>query len=214
MAVIDHLVWFVPDLDAGIADAEVRFGVRPAIGGQHPGRGTHNALLALGDSYLELIAADPEQPEPRSPRPFGIDALTADRLITYAVRPADGETLDGLVASVRAAGIDPGPTTAMSRTTPGGERLHWHLTPPDERHGGAIPFLIDWGDTTKPHTTAPAGPPLAGLSVTTPDARAVRGVVDALGLSDRIDVAAGELALRPRFGETGTTPRRSERTGG
>ena len=198
MATIDHLVQYVPDLDVGIADAEARFGVRPAVGGRHPGRGTHNALLALGTAYLELISDDPDQPDPATPRPFGIDDLTSERLVTFAVRPAGGETLDDLIGALRAIGIDPGPTSAMSRATPSDDELRWTLTFPDERFGGAVPFLIDWGDTPKPHTTAPAGPELTGLSITTRHADVVASVVEALGLA-QVDVRPGEPSIRPTF---------------
>jgi len=57
---VDHLVYAVPDLDAAVSDLERRLGVRAAPGGQHPGRGTSNALIAPGpDSYLALPAPDP-----------------------------------------------------------------------------------------------------------------------------------------------------------
>jgi hypothetical protein len=48
MAAIDHLMWAVPDLVAGVDRLESLTGVRAASGGAHPGMGTANALLGLG----------------------------------------------------------------------------------------------------------------------------------------------------------------------
>lgn len=186
MAVIDHLVHAVRDLDAGIAEIEDLLGVRAAPGGSHPGRGTHNALLSLGDSYLEIIGPDPDQPEPADGRPFGVTTDMASRLVTFAVRPGPDETIDQLADAMRGAGHDPGPVVPMSRATPDGTELHWRLTFPTLAADGFVPFLIDWGDTPNPSTSAPGAGTLVDVTGSTPDAELANAVNAALG----VDVVA------------------------
>ncbi|MGB3736240.1 MAG: VOC family protein [Ilumatobacter sp.] len=187
MAVIDHLVYAVPDLAAAIDWFEEATGVRPAIGGSHDGMGTHNALVSFGESYLELIAPDPTQPDPPTsglPRPFGLDDVLAPggvgaSLVGFAVRPEDGETIDDVGDRMFDAGHDPGPVADMSRLTPDGDRLAWQLTFPTER---TLPFIIEWGDTARPNTTQPGGVELDDFVIVHPRPFDLLPVIAALGL--------------------------------
>lgn len=176
----------MPELDSAIDAFEREWGVRPAFGGRHVGRGTHNALVSFGTSYLELIAPDPTQPEPNAARPFGIDDLDDARFVTFAVRPDAhrGETLDSLVGACVDVDHDPGAVVEMSRRTPDGHLLEWRLTFPTMTHDGLIPFLIDWGSTAHPAASAPVGVSLGSLSGRTTDPARANAVLRALGLSE------------------------------
>ncbi|MEE9415906.1 MAG: VOC family protein [Acidimicrobiales bacterium] len=182
--VVDHLVVAVPELAEGVRWFAELSGVEATPGGAHEGRGTHNALLSLGDSYLELIAADPSQPEPESPRAFGVDDVTEPTLVTFAVRAASGDmSIDSIVATARASGWDPGDAVSMSRLQQDQTRLHWSLTTPLYGFDGAVPFIIDWGTTPHPSRSTPAGVSLEDFMVTHPKAAEVSSAYNALGLA-------------------------------
>lgn len=193
MASIDHLVYAVPDLDAGIERFATSTGVRPAFGGAHVGRGTHNALVSFGSCYLELIAPDPNQPTPSGPRPFGIDGLAGPSFVAFAVRPDPTDTIDALVARAAAAGHDAGPISDMQRATPDGGLLVWRLTMPAATLPSVVPFLIDWGTTPLPSSTQPGGVELTRFVVRHPEPAVLADTFAALGLS--VPVEAGETGF-------------------
>lgn len=181
---IDHVVYAVPDL--ALAD-DLGFSLSP--GGPHIGLGTRNLLANLGGgAYLEVIGPDPDQPVPEGPRPFGIDELTAPKLVAWAVRV---ENIDDVVERAKAQGYDPGPVMAMSRRRPDGVLLEWQLTPPV---AGVLPFLIDWGTTPHPTGSLPGGLELHSLTASHPDSAKVHRGLEALG--EQLDVGQGEPGLR------------------
>src|SRR5262245_41211633 len=103
---VDHIVYATPDLQRGIDTAEKLFGVRATPGGQHPGQGTRNALIALGPAtYLEIIGPDPEQPRPERGRRFRIDEIKTPVLTTWV---AKGSGLDAFASRAAAQGVNLG----------------------------------------------------------------------------------------------------------
>lgn len=188
---LDHLVLAAPDLEQAVTWFAGVTGVRPAPGGSHIGLGTANHLVALGGGgYLEIIGPDPAQPDPDQPRPFGIDALSTPRLVTWAVGTGD---LDLTVQQARAAGYDPGDPQAMSRRTPAGAWLNWRLTPARlELADGLVPFLIGWGTTPHPTTRDLPLTPLLELSARHPDPAPAADALAALGVE--LSLTAGEPA--------------------
>lgn len=181
IAKVDHLVYATPDLDRGIGEIERLLGVRATLGGQHPGRGTRNALVNLGPNvYLEIIAPDPAQPSPTSPRPFGLDDLKVSRLAGWAARSANLDTTRQLAmrGHVPLGDIQPG-----SRRRPDGVLLAWRVTPNGNTIAdGIVPFFIDWGASPHPSTTAPQGATLVALRAEHPDDRRVQRMLQSLHL--------------------------------
>jgi hypothetical protein len=178
---VDHLVYATPDLAAGVERVERLLGVKAIPGGQHPGAGTRNALIRLGEaSYLEIIGPDPDQQKVNIPRRFGIDELQAPRLVTWA---AKGTDLEGIVEKAKSHGVDLGQVQAGSRRRPDGVLLSWRLTvSPTLNSDGIVPFFIDWGETPHPAASLPKGCLLVGLRAEHPDADSVRGGLSVLGL--------------------------------
>lgn len=182
---VDHLVYTTPDLQKGVDAIEQLLGVKATTGGQHPGLATRNALIALGpSSYLEIIGPDPEQPAPRGPRRFGIDALQAPRLFTWV---AKGTNLKPFAAKASAAGVSLGAVLAGSRRRPDGVLLSWHYTDPDVSLADRlIPYFIDWGSSPHPAATAAKGATLEALRAEHPDADRLQRMFDALGVALRV----------------------------
>ena len=156
---VDHLVYATPDLEASVTDLETRLGVRAAAGGRHPGRGTRNALLGLGDrSYLEIVGPDPTQDTPRW---FGIDTMTNPRLTTWAANATD---LDEVISKAVRNGLHLGPITEGQRVRSDGVVLSWKFTDPIATIAdGLVPFFIDWGRSPHPAASVPRGVQLISM---------------------------------------------------
>ena len=158
---LDHLVITAATLEEGVRWCEATLGVMPGPGGKHPLMGTHNRLVNISSArfpqtYLEIIAIDPDAPAPPHVRWFGLDARPAARppqLTHLVLRCADITTLR---ARLLAAGQDPGVTTSASREAPTG-RLQWQISIRDDgavMADGAPPTLIQW---LGPHPTQTLG---------------------------------------------------------
>ena len=149
---LDHIVIAGPDLTELVDWFHELTGITAAPGGAHP-TGTANALVALtvrGERrphYLELVGPDPKREGEELPKTFSINRLKKPTLITYAVHPSG---IDQVVERARAAGFDPGDVQDLSRRTPDGTELQWRLTQQQAPRNYAVPFLIDWGETTQP----------------------------------------------------------------
>jgi len=152
----DHLLFGISDLDRGIDWFEQRAGIRAAIGGVHPGRGTRNALASLGGAhYLEIIAPDPAQTG--GDRRAQVSGLTEPRLINFAVMTKD---IDTKAAALRKAGFKSVGPQGGSRRTASGVLLRWKALVVESKFRSGdidpIPFFIEWAsESAHPSKSAP-----------------------------------------------------------
>ncbi len=158
---IDHLILGVDDLDRGMAEFARRTGVTPIKGGVHPGKGTQNALVSLGDMrYIEILAPSREPgiaPDQRTAFP----ALTP---VGWALHTRD---LAAVVAALKSAGFAPSEIRPGARARPDGVRLTWQTAEVSGKGLEAAPFFIAWGASTPhPSTQSPAGCTLRSVTMT------------------------------------------------
>jgi hypothetical protein len=178
---LDHILLGISDLDRGIAWLEERSGVRAALGGVHPGRGTRNALLSLGPRrYLEIIAPDPQQSSARNEMVDLLRSVQEPRLVGWAAHTGD---LSAVVRKAAAAGIAIQNPRDGSRARPDGKTLRWKSANLKEDYSGVLPFVIEWSaDSVHPSEDAPAGCTLEHFFVASPAQKEVRSVITQLGL--------------------------------
>ncbi len=189
---LDHIILGVDDLDRGVAWVEQLTAVRAIFGGVHPGRGTRNALLALGpECYLEIIAPDPQQPSPT----WFTQVLTMrhPRLIAWAVHTSD---LTALAPTAIAAGLPIDGPHDGARSRPDGKMLGWKLFHLRDDRGGLLPFFIEWSrDSVHPAADAPLGCHLERFQLQLPDAPELARVFHALSVEVRVEPGEKPLML-------------------
>lgn len=123
-----------------------KYGLLSLSGGSHPGRGTANRIVPLGDSYLELIAVVDQaeaQPFPASQR-VRRAIETGRAFATWAVRTDD---LEDTLAELSRGGF-PVPRSGTAegrRRQPDGRELAWRSAElVQDAAFSALPFLIEW----------------------------------------------------------------------
>ena len=185
---IDHVILGVSDLDQAMNDIERATGVRPAIGGAHPGAGTRNALLSLGDeTYLEIYAPNPAEPiasadiaelkSLKRPTPLGWAASTNDQ--------------EALAAALKMSGISLSAPEPGSRRKPDGTILRWVTFGFANLDHPLAPFFIVWTDRSlHPARTSPSGCTLQSLAITDSAADQLRRAIDPLQVPVTIALGA------------------------
>lgn len=83
---IDHVIIGVSNLDEAAARFEKTYGLRPVVGGRHPG-GTANRSVPLAPpQYLELLTAQPDSEAEEWLSPMLVDG---DRIVGWAIEVDD-----------------------------------------------------------------------------------------------------------------------------
>lgn len=154
----DHAILCARDLDDAARALMDAHGLASVAGGRHPGHGTGNRIVPLGDSYVELMGV--VDPAEAAGSPMGrwvrAEIDRGARMLALCLRTDDIEGLG------RRLGLEP---LEMSRATPSGAVLSWRLVgleralPPDH-----LPFFIRWDDPARHpgrdragHRAAPRG---------------------------------------------------------
>lgn len=186
MLKLDHIVIAAESLSQGVDYIQNLLGVQMTSGGKHAAFGTHNALLSLGDAYLEVIAIDPDAPKPAHARWFGLDTFSGPPRLSNWVLQTDklrrliGKTLIGT-----------GDMMTVSR-----DDLTWQITVPKSGNlplDNCAPAVIDWMGADHPVTRlSDVGCRLTNLQIEHPHAISLKSFLMGAFSDPRLVVRGGE----------------------
>ena len=185
MGQLDHIVITAPMLGAGVHWLETALGVSMSGGGAHLGRGTHNKLLSLGpDTYLEVIAANPDDTQVEMARMYDLDNQPTDiGLTNWAI------SSNSISDAMAAAPTEMGDIAQLSR---GANR--WLMSAPKD---GKLPFdeafpgFLEW-QTPPPAPLMPdVGCRLIKLEITHPDGPALAEILTRFITETQVKILTG-----------------------
>ena len=143
---IDHIVYCVHDLEAAVVQFSEVYGVHPVMGGRHLNRGTHNAIVNLGNEcYLEILAVDDNNTAVTRDRWMGIDYLKEPKMTRWSLR---SDNLKQDLLAIEKLNPDLCNLSVGQRMTPAGSMLKWNMSIPlSSPEVELLPFLLDWTDS-------------------------------------------------------------------
>lgn len=187
-----HGVIAVRDLQQTIRTFRDVVGLDARPGGRHAGRGTENAVIRFRDSYLELLSIFDADKE------IAVSGLRGQVLADFIASHEGGligyclatDEIFRRAGELRSAGLDVPEPLAVSRKTPAGHVLRWHvLLPGGVNWRRPWPFLIQ------------ADPANADEDADEPDREHPLGATGVAGLSVVVeDIARGRELYGQRFG--------------
>ena len=142
---VDHVIYAVDDLETAGARFYEEFGLGSVDGGRHPGWGTANRIVPLGNAYLELVTlVDSEEAVSSA---FG--RAVSEAIAAREQRVGGVVATDDLETVARRLRLE---IVHGSRTRPDGTTLSWQLAGVDRLvETGALPIFIEWGSPDELH---------------------------------------------------------------
>lgn len=191
---LDHIAVACETLQEGRAWVEESLGAKLYPGGKHARFSTHNLLMGLQDGvYLELIAIDPDAPDPGRRRWFDLDEFSGSpRLANWIC------ATDDLTDALALAPTGMGTPFKVQRGD-----LRWTFVGGEDGRlpfKGGFPAMIDWGDSPHPAERLPAsGLRLERLEIRNPEAVVLQRALAPLLNDKRVVILPGDKAIRAVF---------------
>lgn len=199
VAKIDHIVYFVQDLESSIIKFTKLLGIKPMIGGRHTKWGSWNALFSLSNGvYFELLADDPKSSIEHKGflKQLVSNKENGEGILTFMYRPPKkyNKNLEKYKSMIQNnCSYDPGVIFGGERTLENGKILKWDLMCPlkDKMEPskfkiyqdglGVIGICIDWKIDDfgiHPSNTTPKGTSLLSLTCYHPNATDLASIIN------------------------------------
>ena len=192
---IDHFAIGAESLEQGVEAMRELIGVDVPRGGKHGAMSTHNCVMQAGnESFFELLAIDPDAPDPGRQRWFTLDDPATQAKIAERPRALCWVVgTDDLDAIVEASPLDLGEVVLFTR----GERS-WRLTVPKDGslpENALLPAFIEWSPGPHPSQgQQDLGVTLNKVKLKHPDPAYLQSLFKTLKIEHLAEIERGDTA--------------------